>query len=135
MGPPPMTAYLDAVVVIYLVEQPTGFGPRASAALTKLGPQDIVATDLLRMERLILPRRTGNSTLEADFIRFLTTGTTWAALDTAVFDRALELRAKYPFLKTPDSLHLAVAINQRCDVFVTNEPKLARVTELRVELI
>lgn len=130
-----MRAYLDAVVVIYLVEQPPGFGQRASAAVARLGPQEIITTDLLRMECSILPRRNGNASLEADFNRFLSTGTTWAPLDTSAFDRALELRAKYSFLKTPDSLHLAVAINQRCDVFVTNEPKLARVTELRVELI
>lgn len=130
-----MKAYFDCMVIIYLIEQKVGFGPRASAAFAKIQPTEIVTTDLLRMECLILPRRTGNAALEADFIRFLTTGTSWVKIDTDIFDRALDLRAKYPFLKTPDAIHMTVAIREGCDVFVTNEAKLAKVSEIRVELI
>lgn len=130
-----MKTYLDSVVIIYLVEQPPGFGTRASTAYAKVQPTEIISTDLSRMEVLILPRRLGNVALEADFERFLTAGTTRAAITSVTFDRALGLRAKYPFLKTPDSIHLSAAIDEQCDIFLTNDSKLARVTEIRVEVI
>lgn len=47
----------------------------------------------------------------------------------------LHLRAKYTRLKTPDALHLAAAILSGSDVFLTNDPRLKVVTEIRVETI
>jgi uncharacterized protein len=130
-----MKAYLDAVVVIYLVERRPAFGPRATAALNRVRPTQIVVTDLLQMECLVWPRRQADVKLEADFLAFLNTGTTWFAIESATFHRATDLRAKYPKLKTPDALHLAAAIESGCDVFVTNDAQLRTVTEIRVEVI
>ncbi len=40
---------------------------------------------------------------------------------------AYELRAKYQFLKGMDAFQLAIAINENCDQFVTNDKKLEKV--------
>lgn len=56
------------------------------------------------------------------------------ALNAAVFEKATDLRARLN-IRTPDALHLAAAIVGGCDVFLTNDEKLKRCTELRVEVL
>lgn len=131
-----MKLYLDSVVVIYLVEQHSTFGPVATRAVTRLGPTALVGTELTRMECLILPRRRNDQAREADFNRFFAQKyLPFPLIEAAAFHRATDLRAKYPKLKTPDALHLAAAIEAGCDVFVTNDAQLRVVTEIRVEVI
>ena len=52
----------------------------------------------------------------------------------AVIDRATDLRVKYGF-KTPDAIHLASAIVESADVFLTGDVALARCTEVTVEVV
>ena len=131
-----MKLYLDTVVAIYLVEQPSGFGPTAGAAIARLPPTALVGFDLLRMECLIHPRRLNDTSRESDFERFFQHNyLPFRTMDAALFDQATDLRAKYSKLKTPDALHLAAAITSGCDAFVTNDLRLKVVTEIRVEVI
>lgn len=53
--------------------------------------------------------------------------------DTGLF--AAELRAKYQGLKAMDALQLASAIQNRCDVFLTNDKQLRQVEEINVMLV
>lgn len=46
--------------------------------------------------------------------------------------KAYELCANYQFLKGMDAFQLAIAINENCDRFVTNDKKLEKVTEIEV---
>jgi predicted nucleic acid-binding protein len=55
-----------------------------------------------------------------------------APLTTAVFDRATSLRATHGF-RTADAIHLAAAIEQRCDQFLTNDARLSKCTDLAIE--
>ena len=48
-----------------------------------------------------------------------------------VIERAAELRAKHR-LKLADALHVAAAIVNRADLFLANDDKLRRITEIRV---
>ena len=48
---------------------------------------------------------------------------------------AAELRAKYQGLKAMDALQLASAIQNRCDVFLTNDKQLRQVEEINVMLV
>lgn len=52
-------------------------------------------------------------------------------IDPVSAERAADLRARYGF-RLPDALQLAVAIGERCEAFLPNDRRLARVTELRV---
>ena len=56
------------------------------------------------------------------------------AITREVIDSATELRAKYNF-KTPDTLHLAAAITSGCEVFFTNDHRLDRCTEIKIETL
>ena len=57
------------------------------------------------------------------------------AVTDAVSNRAAMLRARYRGLKGMDALHIATAIQERCDVFVTNDKQLSQVAEIRVVLL
>jgi predicted nucleic acid-binding protein len=55
-------------------------------------------------------------------------------LNRPVIDLATKLRARYGF-KTPDVIHLAAAIINGCDVFLTNDYRLDKCAEVTVEVI
>ncbi len=129
-----MRAYLDTAPVIYLVENVPLLETAArrflyeSAAL----PQ---ASVLTRMECRVQPLREGRKEVLAEFDAF------FASLDggllqmgSGVFEKAAELRASLGF-RTPDALHLAAAISHGCDVFVTNDRRLARCGEIKIEVL
>ena len=56
------------------------------------------------------------------------------ALTREVIDRATELRARHG-VRTPDALHLAAAVASGCDVFLTNDLRLAHVPGIPVEVV
>jgi predicted nucleic acid-binding protein len=53
------------------------------------------------------------------------------SVDTPTAERAAHLRAKYG-LRTPDALHIATALLERCQAFLTNDLQLKRVTEVKI---
>ncbi|MBX9625166.1 MAG: PIN domain-containing protein [Gemmataceae bacterium] len=129
-----MRVFPDAVVVIYLIEQHATFGPRAEAALNA-HPGDLVSSELVRSETLVRPVRNADHALIAEFEDYFRLQVTeMVPLDRPVFDRVTAIRAQHGF-KTPDATNLAAAVQAGCDVFLTNEPNLAKYTGIRVVLI
>jgi predicted nucleic acid-binding protein len=127
-------AYLDSVLVIYLIEQNPAFAPAVESWL--LGhPCDVVSSELVRLECLVVPTRNGDAARVADFESFFQTRVAeMVPLGRAVFDRAIGIRANHRF-KTPDALNLAAAVEAGCDVYVTNDLQLRRFTDIAVEVI
>jgi len=56
------------------------------------------------------------------------------SVTTATWDRAARLGATFN-LKALDSLHLATAIEQGCNLFLTADSRLARCTAIPVEVL
>lgn len=130
-----MRVYLDTAILIYLVEDVTPF---CAIASTRLASSEIekVTSELTRMETLVLPLRKADEKLVAAFNRYIDTACIEALkLSRAVIETAAQLRARHPFLKTPDAIHLAAAIEGGCDVFLTNDHRLDRFTEIAVEVL
>jgi predicted nucleic acid-binding protein len=132
-----MRFYLDTVILIYFIEQ-TGLlhtrAVRRLAALQASG-DEVAISDLVRMECRIGPLRSGDIAGLADFdVFFANPDVRIVPLTGAVFDRAAEIRARYGF-KTPDSIHLAAAIESGCDRFLTNDARLSRFTGIAVEIL
>jgi uncharacterized protein len=129
--------YLDSNIVIYLIEQSPPFGARATAciaALTAAGDA-IVVSDLTRMECRSNPVAAADQvTLDLYDVFFGQAVARLMPLSRAVVDRATEIRGRYRF-KTPDSLHLAAAVEAGCQNFLTNDLRLSRFTDLVVELL
>jgi uncharacterized protein len=94
-----------------------------------------VASDLTRMECRIKPLREGNADLLKDFDDYFEGAVAEiVALSREVIDRATETRAQYGF-KTPDAIHLAAAVVSGCDVFLTNNHRLDRFTDITIEVV
>ena len=130
-----MRTYLDAQVTIYLVEQIPHFETLVVQWLAN-HPYDMFSSGLCRMESLIHPVRHGDHKLIADFEKFFRqTAKGMARLNRKVYNRAIQIRASRPSFRTPDALHLALAMNSGCDVFLTNDKRLKIFTGIRVEVI
>ncbi len=52
-----------------------------------------------------------------------------------IAEKAAQIRAEYPGIKTADSLQLAAAIVYDCDVFLTNDKQLRQIQELGIKLV
>ncbi|MGH7454156.1 MAG: type II toxin-antitoxin system VapC family toxin [bacterium] len=129
-----MFYYLDSAPIIYLVEKVTPFYERASERLRK--PNILLATYILSLwETRIKPLRENNQELPQQFEDFFNGKIILEiGISREIIERATELRAKYNF-KTPDSIHLAAAITSSCEVFFTNDHRLDRCTEIKIETL
>lgn len=130
-----MLIYLDSNIVIYLIEQPAQFGPRASMRLAEMtaGGDRIAVSDLTRLECRTHAIATGDHMTLAQYDVFFNQAVAHVmALTAAVVDRATIIRAHYRF-KTPDALHLAAAVEAGCQVFLTNDSRLSGFADLTIE--
>lgn len=129
-----MRVYLDSVLIIYLIDQNAVWRPLVHAWLAA-NPCDLISSELGRMEALVLPVRQNDPLRISAFDTFFQLGVQEVVQFTrAVFDRAVQIRAHTKF-KTPDSLHLAAAVEYGCDRFLTNDQQLKQFTGITVEVI
>jgi predicted nucleic acid-binding protein len=126
--------YLDAAPVIYLVERVPQFFSKVQARLS--APNAVlIASHLTRMECKVIPLRNHDELLTVGFdAYFADVVSEMVPLSGAVFDRATEIRAAYGF-STPDSIHLAAATIHGCNVFLTNDLRLDRYSDLVIETV
>lgn len=132
-----MRLYLDASVLIYLVEGIEPWEGRVRARLAQFHART-VTSELSVLECKVLPLRLGQRTVVADFDEFFAVGLDeLPPVTRPVLERAAELRARHAFLKTPDAIHLATALTAGCDVFLTNDRRLDRCGggEIAVEVL
>lgn len=132
-----MLIYCDSMILIYLLDSVGPFNVRAAARMAALRAAGDVAvfSDLTRLECRIKPIKLGATTalagIDAFFIR---PDVRHVPITTAVFDRATLIRAAYNFM-LGDSLHLAAAVEARCDRFLTNDARLSESTGVPVEVL
>lgn len=132
-----MLVYCDRMIFIYYLELAGPFQVRAAkrlATLQSAGDQ-IAFNDLTRLECRVTPIRLGDTlTLSKSDAFFALTDVRWVPITTAVYDRATHIRATYEF-KTADAIHLAAAVQDRCDVFLTNDTRLSGYPDITVEVL
>lgn len=129
-----MRLYLDTAPVIYTIEQVPLYVAAVDARLSTPGIV-LVASDLTRMECRVKPLRDGNIDLLKDYDEFFKKAVTEiVALSRDVIDRATEIRARYGF-KTPDAIHLAAAVESACNVFLSNDYRLERFSDIAIEIV
>ncbi|MCH9828437.1 MAG: type II toxin-antitoxin system VapC family toxin [Gammaproteobacteria bacterium] len=115
--------YLDACLLIYLVEAHPDFGPRVRAAMEQIVDANFAISPLVKMECLVAPLKRGDPVLQRNyeslFLRFRS-----LSVPETVFLQAASLRARFG-LKSPDALHLACAQHHGCDALWTHDSRLA----------
>lgn len=132
-----MRIYLDSNIVIYFVEQTPVWCDKVHERLAPrlLAGDELIVSDLNRVECLSTPIANDDRDLLADYdIFWKTTIREIVTLSTDVCLRAASIRGHFRF-KTPDSIHLAAAVESGCDVFLTNDIPLQRFTGITIELL
>jgi len=132
-----MLVYLDSVVCIYAIEGAAPFQIRARsrlAAIQDTGAQ-VAISDLTWLECRVKPIRLDDRIILAAIEAFLTaSNVVRVGLTPAVYDKACRIRALHKY-RLADALHLAAAIEGNCDLFLTNDHRLSRFTEIAVEVL
>ena len=130
--------YLDASAIIYLVEAVDPFHTAVTARLLpyRNEPESrIITSRLSRLECRIQPLRNADARLLAEYDAFFRRDRLIVSDVTAeIIEQATTLRVRYNF-KTPDAIHLATAIEEKADLFLTGDGALARCTEVKVEVL
>jgi len=130
--------YLDAAPLVYYVEENPTYVKRMDAIIEQIEklPIQAFSSVLLVPEVLMLPTRLGKTELVKDYKAILFNSQQFqlisVSLQTAV--RATDLRAKYN-LRTPDAIHMATALELGCELFLTNDNGLKRVSEIQVLIL
>ncbi|MGK7876274.1 MAG: type II toxin-antitoxin system VapC family toxin [Xenococcaceae cyanobacterium] len=127
--------FLDTAPVIYFVEATPVFAEVTWATFELMEQRGIqgVTTPVTLAECLVMPIRLGLEKVQQDFTDLLmrTDGIELVDINAVMGQKAAELRERYG-LKLPDALQLAAALEAGCEIFLTNDVVLQRVTELRV---
>ena len=132
-----MLTYLDSVIVIDLLDHLGHFQVRAAnwIATASAAREFLAVSDLSRFECRVGPVRSSDLQRLADFDGFFVQpDVRLVPLPGAVFDRATVIRADDRF-KIADSIHLAAAIESKCDRFLTNDLRLSRFPDITVEIL
>lgn len=132
-----MIAYLDANIVIYVVEHHPLWGPRAEARITRLraGGDRIAISDAHRLECLVGPFILNDQKTLADYLDFFNDpDVITAPLTAPVWERAARIRAMHN-LRPLDALHLAAAAEHGCGLLLTNDAHLRRFPDVTVEVL
>lgn len=130
--------FLDASAIIYLLEGDRTVQTAVRDTLDSLRPATgetpiLAVSALSRLECRVRPVRDGDQALIDRYDAFFADpGLAVIALDTAVLDRAAELRARHR-LRTPDALQAASLLVADAEgAFVTGDTDFAAVPGLQV---
>ena len=132
------TVYLDTMCFVYYFEENKIYYPLCRKVFQKLANSQLqtITSVLTATEILIYPKKADNLSLErmykSIFLKHPYIKVVEFDFETA--EIAAELGAKYN-IKTPDAIHLATALNSRAQAFITNDPKLKQVKEMRTLIL
>ena len=127
--------FLDTAPVIYLIEAHIDFSARSREIFMHMDESGIqgITSPVTLAECLILPIRLQQPSIQSNFQDLLlgSDGISLVNIDGTIGALAADLRVRYGF-KLPDALQVATALSSHCDVFLTNDRMLTRVTELQI---
>jgi uncharacterized protein len=116
--------YLDACLVIYLIERHVRWGELVARAMALAGDARFGVSPLVKCECLVGPIKRGDPVLREAYVELFDQLAS-LAMPELVYLQAADLRARFG-LRMPDALHLACAQHHRCAALWTNDDRLAR---------
>lgn len=129
---------LDTSVFIYLLEEEPRFLSPARDVLKSIerGERSGIFSCIGMIELLTGPKQKKQYDLAFQYRDFLSSfpNLTVCGVSEDVIERASDLRARYN-LRTPDAIHLATALCEGADIFITNDRALKRVKEITVDML
>jgi predicted nucleic acid-binding protein len=133
-----LIAFDSAPLIYYIEEHPT-YLPIADelfAAFDRNIAQGMTSVLTLH-EVLVKPFREEKSELAKEYAAILThsANITLQVIDQDTCKTAAQLRAKHEWLRTPDALQAASAIQNQAQILVTNDDRWRKLTEIEVVLL
>lgn len=130
--------FLDTSPFIYFIEKNNRYHDLVKPVISLLDArhaQGITSTITL-LEVLVHPLRDGNKKLADKYKAILlsSSGLLTCEISHEISGRAALLRAKHG-IRTPDAIQLATAILSKSDYFLTNDPALKKVKEIKVVVL
>ena len=129
---------LDTCLWIYLLEDHPRYARKVARLFDSIrdGTDEGVFSALGMIEILTGSKKLGRFDLAAQYEQHIRRfpNVSIVGLNEKIVWLASDLRATYN-LKTPDSVHLATAIDAEADVFLTNDKFLKKVKEIRVQIV
>ncbi len=128
--------FFDSAPIIYYVEQHSKYGQATTELFEAIdhGLASGITSVLSLVEVLAKPLREGRRDLAVRYrstlmqaVGILVHPITWETSE-----RAAQLRADHPWLRTPDALQVASALEHHADLVVTNDEQWRRIGEIRV---
>lgn len=119
--------YLDACLLIYLVEHHPRWGESVATAMAQSDEVRFGVSPLVKCECLVGPLKRSDPVLQlayTDLFALLVP----LDMPEPVYLQAAQLRASFG-LTTPDALHLACAYHHRCDALWMNYDRLAMASQ------
>jgi predicted nucleic acid-binding protein len=129
--------YVDTAVLIYTLEESTDYFDLLKPLWTIFQAQEIelISSELILMEVLVLPLRNNNESLVSDYEQLLlNSAMQLIPIDRSILKQAANLRATTN-LKTPDAIHAATALSVGCDLFITNDKGFRNLSNLSVVIL
>ncbi len=125
--------FVDTSPIIYLLDENSPLRPKAEQIFSScLNSRDTLITSTITcMEYLVFPYRTNNEPAVNIFWEFLgDCGVKIHNIDKITAVKAAQIRTTYPYFKTADSLQLAAACVNGCNLFLTNDKQLRQFDEI-----
>lgn len=126
--------FLDTTPIIYFLDEDINYAEKVKNIFYEFLEKDkpMVTSAITCTEYMIYPYRMGNEEKINAFLEFLTDcNIPMCPIDTRIAMKAAKIRAEYKDFKTMDSLQLAVACVQGCDLFLTNDKQLRQFKEIK----
>src|SRR5258705_9780688 len=133
-----MRLYLDSCCIIYAIEGVPQFREPVLEHIAKVETSAdgvLLTSRLSRLECRVKPLHDQQMELLSYYDTFFERRPlVLGEISSGVIERATNLRAAHGF-KTPDAIHLATAIDEQADTFLTGDAALARCRDIHVEVI
>src|SRR4030042_321692 len=129
---------IDTAPMIYFIEEHAKYREIIRPVFVEIDSGNIEAftSTITLLEVLVHPLRSGNEALVhkyRDILLFSEGLTTFEVLHE-VSEMASRFRAKY-LIRTPDAIQIAVGVLYHASSFLTNDPNLRKVSEIKVRVL
>jgi predicted nucleic acid-binding protein len=126
---------IDTAPIIYFIEHQETYRNIIRPVFSEVdsGNIEAITSTITLLEVLVHPLRTGDETLAKKYrdILLSSEGLTTFEISHEVSEMASGLRAKYS-IRTPDAIQIAVGILYGATHFLTNDPNLKKVSDIKV---
>lgn len=130
---------IDTAPIIYFIEKHPKYIDLLHPVFAAIdaGNIDAITSTVTLLEVLVLPLRNDDKTLAKRYREVLlhSEGFTTYEMLHDVSELSAELRANYDKIKTPDAIQIATGILYGARVFLTNDPALEKVSEIKVMVL